>query len=125
MNDQPASGNRWEPRLGVPIPHDADSAPASPASAQFEGGVERPRPVRPRRASVRTKAVGAAAALFLLSGAGGFAVGHLVSPVGDITPTTPGQRGTSDDQGAGSDHGDTNGSGDDGAGEDGDSGSRT
>lgn len=126
MNDRPANANRWEPRLGVPVPP-PDAAPASP---QVEGAVGQPHPVRPRRTSVRTKAVGAAAALFLLSGVGGFTVAHLVSPVGDVTPATPGQRGAGDDADGGSDHGDLNGSGDDGSGEDisgedGDSGSRT
>lgn len=113
MNEQPSSGNRWEPRGGHLTPH-VYAAPSRPAPTEVEGVGQGQRAVRGRSTRMRTKAVGAAAALFLLSGAGGFAVAHAVSHAGDIPPSIPGQGGAGDHNDDGSDHGDFRGSDDDG-----------
>ncbi len=107
MNDESASGNRWEPRPGQPA-DPAETAPVGRVQPADGESVVTPAPVdgpaddvgttREPRAGVRrhltaarAKIAAAAAAVFVVGGAGGFALAHAVS---DDQPAsfTPGQR---------------------------------
>ena len=92
MNDQPTSGNRWEPTAGEtpaadqPTPEQPAEPVRSGLGSRFHGDG--------RSTGIRLGA--AAVLLFVLGGAGGFGLTHLVS---DDRParSVPGQRDGSPD----------------------------
>lgn len=106
MNDEHASGNRWEP-TAAPSAAPITPAPGAPGTATavqdppvVPAATWAPPPVPERRGlkdrwrgappAARTGAVGLVGLLLLLGvGLGGFALGRGTAPDGGTTPTTP------------------------------------
>jgi hypothetical protein len=93
-DNQGASGNRWEPTEPptTDTASQADADPAPPTSQVPVAAAAKPTERRPWLSRARTAVAGGAAAVLLVGGLGGFAIGRATAGTGDDLGRT-GQQG--------------------------------